>query len=306
MDMRHLELFCRIVDRRSFSLAAEDLHITQPAASQQVRSLERELKTTLLDRSSRRVGPTDAGQVLYRYAREILALHELACTEILDLEELVSGHVVLGASTGPGEHLMPALLTRFRGLYPGVRVSMSVDATQHVIERVVSREFELGAVGAPTAQPDLVAEPFAHDEVVLVCGPAHPWAGREAVSLDELASAALIVQQYGAGIRAVVDDHLRAAGLPPERLTVVAEMGLMESAKQAAIAGGGVTFVSGWAIGPELEHGALAIVPVDGLDIRRDFYVVRSRSRVLSRAAEALLAYLREQYEAVLPGPRPR
>jgi DNA-binding transcriptional LysR family regulator len=304
MDMRHLDLFCRIVDRRSFSLAAEDLHITQPAASQLVRSLEKELKTTLLDRSSRRVEPTDAGQVLYRYAREILALNERACTEILDLEELVSGHVVMGASTGPGEHLMPALLTRFRALYPGVRVAMNVDATQHVIGRVVSREFELGAVGAPTTHPDLVAEPFAHDEVVLVCAPSHPWAKRGGVSLAEVAVEPLIVQQRGAGIRAVVEDHLRAAGVPVEELNIVAEMGLMESAKQAAMAGGGVTFVSGWAIGAELEHGSLAMVAVDGLEIRRDFYSIRSRTRVLSRAAGALLEFLGEQYEATAPGAR--
>ena len=102
MDIRQLRLFCRIVDRHSFSLAADELHITQPAASQQVRSLEREMKTTLLDRSRRTVTPTDAGQILYRYGREILDLHERACTEILDLGELVAGNVVVGASTGPG------------------------------------------------------------------------------------------------------------------------------------------------------------------------------------------------------------
>lgn len=301
MDIRQLRLFCRIVERRSFSLAAEDLHITQPAASQQVRSLERELKTTLLDRSSRRVVPTDAGQVLYRYAREILDLHERACTEILDLGELVAGKVVVGASTGPGEHVLPALLTRFRALYPGVRVSLHVDDTHEVIERVVAREFELGAVGAPTHRPDLVVEPLVRDEVVLVCSPSHPWAQRDSVTLDELVAEPQIVQQQGAGIRAVVEDHLRAAGVRPERLTVAAEMGLMESAKQAAIAGGGVTFLSRWAIGPELEHGTLVVVRVDDLEIRRDFHTVRSRTRVLSRAAEALLAFFRDQYETTPP-----
>lgn len=304
MDIRQLRLFCRIVDRHSFSLAAEDLHITQPAASQQVRSLERELRTTLLDRSSRRVVPTDAGQVLYRYAREILDLHERACTEILDLGELVAGKVVVGASTGPGEHVLPALLTRFRELYPGVRVSLHVDDTQQVIERVVAREFELGAVGAPTHRPDLVVEPLVRDEVVLVCSPTHPWAQRHGVTLDELVAEPQIVQQQGAGIRAVVEDHLRAAGVRPERLAIAAEMGLMESAKQAAIAGGGVTFVSRWAIGPELEHGTLVVVPIRDFEIRRDFHTVRSRTRVLSRAAEALLAFFREQYDAT-PPPRP-
>jgi DNA-binding transcriptional LysR family regulator len=298
MDIRQLRLFCRIIERHSFSLAAEELHITQPAASQQVRSLERELKTTLLDRSRRTVVPTDAGQVLYRYAREILALHERACTEIADLGDLVSGKVVVGASTGPGEHVLPGMLTRFRELYPGVEVALHVDDTHEVVERVLTREFELGAVGAPTRRPDLVAEPLARDEVVLVCNPGHPWAERETVSLDELAAEPHVVQQHGAGIRVVVEDHLRAMGLPPNRLNIVMEMGLMESAKQAAIAGGGVTFLSRWAIGPELEHRTLAAVKVDGLEIRRDFYTVRSKTRVLSRAAEALLAFFRERYAA--------
>lgn len=298
MDIRQLRLFCRIVDRHSFSLAADELGITQPAASQQVRSLEREFKTTLLDRSRRTVVPTDSGQVLYRYAREILSLDERARTEIGDLGDLVAGTVVVGASTGPGEHVLPAMLTHFKELYPGVEVSLHVDDTQEVVERVLAREFELGAVGAPTCRPDLVAEPLARDQVVLVCAPGHPWASRPSVSLDELGREPQIVQQHGAGIRAVVEEHLSRAGLPPDRLNIVMEMGLMESAKQAAIAGGGVTFMSRWAIGPELEHGTLALVPVDGLDIRRDFYTVRSKTRVLSRAAEALLAYFREQYAA--------
>ncbi len=296
MDVRQLRLFSRIVERHSFSLAADELHITQPAASQQVRSLERELKTTLLDRSRRTVVPTDSGQVLYRYAREILSLHERACTEIADLGDLVAGKVVIGASTGPGEHVLPGMLTRFRGLYPGVEVALHVDDTQEVVERVLTREFELGAVGALSRRPDLVAEPLARDEVVLVCNPGHAWAAGATVSLDELAREPQIVQQRGAGIRAVVEDHLRRVGLPPERMNVVMEMGLMESAKQAAIAGGGVTFVSRWAIGPELEHGTLVAVRIDGLEIRRDFYTVRSKTRVLSRAAEALLAFFRERY----------
>src|SRR5674476_719636 len=175
MDIRQIRLFCRIVDRRSFSLAADEMHITQPAASQQIRSLERELKTTLLDRSRRTVVPTDSGQVLYRYGREILDLHERSCTEILDLSELVKGRVMVGASTGPGEHVLPAMLTQFKEEYPGVSISLHVDDTHAVLERVLAREFEIGAVGAVTPRPARVAEPLARDEIVLVCSPSHPW-----------------------------------------------------------------------------------------------------------------------------------
>ena len=123
--------------------------------------------------------PTDAGQVLYRYGREILDLDERARTEILDLGELVAGRVVVGASTGPGEHVLPAMLTQFKAEFPGVTIALAVDDTHAVIERVLSREFELGAVGAVTPRPELVAEPLARDELVLACARAHPWASRE-------------------------------------------------------------------------------------------------------------------------------
>jgi DNA-binding transcriptional LysR family regulator len=298
MDIRQIRLFCRIVDRRSFSLAADEMHITQPAASQQIRSLERELKTTLLDRSRRTVVPTDSGQVLYRYGREILDLHERAGTEIRDLGELVAGRVVVGASTGPGEHVLPGMLTQFKVSFPGVAISLHVDDTHAVLERVLAREFEIGAVGAVSPRPELVAEPLARDEIVLVCGPAHRWASGEAVTLAELAAEPQLMQQRGAGVRIVVEDHLRRAGIQPEDLNVVMEIGLMESAKQAAIAGGGVTFLSRWAIGPEVDHGTLRIVPIEDFRILRDFYSVHSKTRVLSRAAEALLAFFREQYAA--------
>ena len=260
MDIRQLRLFCSIVDRHSFSLAADEMHITQPAASQQVRSLERELKTTLLDRSRRTVVPTDAGQVLYRYAREILDLHERALTEILDLGELVAGRVVVGASTGPGEHVLPAMLTRFKELYPGVDISLHVDDTHQVVERVLSREFEIGAVGAPTHRPELVVEPLVRDEVLLVCNPTHAWAQRDSVTLQELAREPQVVQQQGAGIRTVVEDHLRGAGVPPERLQRRHGDGPHGVGQAGCIAGGGVTFLSRWAIGPELDHGMLRTV----------------------------------------------
>jgi len=190
------------------------------------------------------------------------------------------------------------MLTRFKAEFPGVSIALHVDDTHTVVERVLAREFEIGAVGAVPSRADLIVEPLARDEIVLVCGAVHPWAARAGVTLDEVVLEPQIVQQQGAGVRSVVDAHLRARGLRPEKMNVVMEMGLMESAKQAAIAGGGVTFVSRWAIGPEVEYGSLVVVPIDGMHILRDFSTVRSKTRVLTRAAEALLAFFREEYAA--------
>lgn len=296
-DIRQLRLFCLIVERGSFSQAAADLGISQPAASQQVRALERELDTVLLDRSSRVIAPTDAGRVLFRHAREIVEHHDRARMEMSDLRELLSGAIVLGASSGPGEHVLPGLLARFKRQHPGVGLTLHIDDTHAVAERVAAREFEIGAIGAPVQRPDLILEPLACDKIVLACGPGHRWFGRHDISLDELMSEPHIVQQRGAGLRSVVEERLRLAGARPEDLPVTMEIGLMESAKQAAIAGAGVTFLSHWAVAGEVKQGRLCTIDVAGLDLTRELYTVRSRVRVLSRAATVLLEFFQTERE---------
>ena len=297
MDVRQLKLFCRIVERRSFSLAADDMHITQPAASLQVRSLEREFKTKLLDRSSREIVPTDSGEVLYRHARDMLELEERARTEIGNLGEIIGGRLAVGSSTGPGEHILPELIARFHEAHPMVGITLYVAGTHEIIERVLKREFEVGVVGALAHQRELVVKPLARDEIVLVCRPDHPWTRLPDIALADILTEPHIIQQRGAGVRSVVEEHLRARSIRPESLNVALEMGLNESAKQAVVAGGGVTFLSRFTIRAELEHGTLAVVPVRDLKIERDFYFIHSRHKVLSKAAEAFLAFLGEQYD---------
>jgi DNA-binding transcriptional LysR family regulator len=295
MDLRSLRLFCRVVELKSFSLAAEEMHITQPAASQQVRTLERQLGTVLIDRSSREVLPTDAGNVLHVRARQMLELQEQALMELGNLDQLHGGGVAVGASTGPGEHILPRLIMGFRERYSEVRVSLRVADTHEVIEEVLGRRLEVGVVGAPSSRDDLTVRPLARDEIVFVCAPGHPWAGRQDVTLDELRREPLVVQQEGAGIRAVFAEHLRKRGLRESDLTVAFEMGLMESAKQAVMAGAGVTYVSKFAVATETANGTLAVIRLADFRIERDFTYVHLRRRVLSRAAVAFLAYLEEQ-----------
>jgi DNA-binding transcriptional LysR family regulator len=297
MDLRHLRLFCEIVDQRSFSLGAEYMHITQPAASLQVRSLERELGVQLLDRSGRDVATTDAGEVLYRYAKQIVDLDDQARIEIMDLSELMGGRVTIGASTGPGEHLLPGLIAEFKRDHPGVAVSLRVTDSHEVVDLVLARELELGVVGAVTSHRDLAVAPFARDEILLVCAPTHPWAARDDVSFEEFLREPLIVQQQGAGIRAVVEAALREHGVRPAELNVFLELGLNESVKHAVMAGAGVTYLSKFAVRSEVAQGRLATVRVREFRLERDFSVVHARSRTLSKAVAAFLAFLAAQYE---------
>src|SRR5256885_7864621 len=275
MDTRQLAAFCAVVERQSFSQAAERLGVTQPAVSQQVRALEERLGKRLLDRSGRRVEPTEAGLALYRGAQRLLSLEGQLLDE-LDAAAggELGGTLQVGASTGPGSTVVPVLLCEFQKNNPGVSVSLSISDTQSVVERVAERELELGVVGAARRHRGVTFEPFFRDDVVLAVPGGHRFAGKE-VSLEELRSEPLVLMQEGAGVRQVIEEELRAAGVRLRDLDVRLELGLQESVRSAALAGYGITFISRAAVEAELEAGTLALARVEGLVARRQIFVAR-------------------------------
>src|SRR6266513_2601661 len=180
MDTRQLAAFCAVVERRSFSQAAEQLGVTQPAVSLQIRSLEKRLGLQLLDRSGRRVEPTDAGRRLYRSAHKLLAMEEQLLAELgEEAEGELGGRLELGASTGPGGTVMPVVLAEFQQLHPGVHIALSVSDTQRVVD-------------AARRHRGVVFEPFFRDEVVLAVPAGHRFADRP-VTLDELQNEPLVL-----------------------------------------------------------------------------------------------------------------
>jgi DNA-binding transcriptional LysR family regulator len=295
MDTRQLAAFCAVVERRSFSQAADQLGVSQPAVSLQIRSLEQRLGQQLLDRSGRRVEPTEAGARLYRGAQRLLALEQQLLAELGEQAEgELAGRLEIGASTGPGGSVLPRLLGEFRRLQPRVQVALTVSDTHTVVEQVARREVELGVVGAAVRQRGVVFEPFYRDEVVLAVPAGHRRAGAS-LTLEELKAEPLVLMQEGAGIRQIIDDELRGLGLRLRDLNVGLELGLQESARAAVLAGFGATFISRIAIENDLAAGTLAVVRVEGLEPAREVQLVRASGRAETRAARAFVAYAREQ-----------
>jgi DNA-binding transcriptional LysR family regulator len=294
MDTRQLQAFCAVVEKKSFSQAAEQLGVTQPAVSLQVRALEQRLGQSLLDRSGRRVEPTEVGRRLYRSAQRMLALEEQLLDEVSAGDGRLTGTLAIGASTGPGAHLVPLLLCDFQREHPDLRVALSIWDTQTVIDRVVDRQLELGVVGALRRHRSLEFEPLVRDEIVLAVPPGHDAAGGT-ISLAALKEETLIVMQEGAGVRQVVEEELRRAGLRLRGVEVKLELGLQESVKSAVAAGYGVAFISRTAIEGELAAGRLAAVHVEGVEPARQIYIVRARGRSATRAAEAFLSFAKER-----------
>jgi DNA-binding transcriptional LysR family regulator len=293
MDTRQLAAFCAVVERASFSQAAEQLGVTQPAVSLQIRSLEKRLGLQLLDRSGRRVEPTDAGRRLYRSALRLLAQEEQLLAELgEETEGELTGRLELGASTGPGGTVLPVVLCEFQQRHPQVHVALTVSDTQRIVDQVARRELELGVVGAARRQRGVVFETFFRDEVVLAVPRAHRFADR-VVTVDELREEPMILMQEGAGVRQVIDDELRAVGLRLRDLDVRLELGLQESARSAVLAGYGITFISRSAIEADVASGTLAIGRVEGLDPSRDIQLVRSAGRAETRVGQAFVDFAR-------------
>src|SRR3954469_9803867 len=296
MDTRQLAAFCAVVERRSFSQAAERLGVTQPAVSLQVRALEKRLGVQLLDRSGRRVEPTEAGLRLYRGAQRMLQLEEQLLEELVQPEGPLQGTLAIGASTGPAAIVLPLLLCEFQRANPELRVALSVSDTQSVVDLVSERRLELGIVGAARRHRAVTFEPFFRDEVILVTPPGHPFAGKT-VALDDLAGGPLILMQQGAGVRQMVEDELRKGGRKTRDLDTPLELGLQESVRSAVQGGFGVGFISRRAVESDLASGTLAEARVRGLALAREISIARAAGRAGSSAAQAFVAFARERLQ---------
>jgi DNA-binding transcriptional LysR family regulator len=295
MDTRQLRAFCIVVERRSFSQAAERLGVTQPAVSLQVRALEKRLGLQLLDRSGRRVEPTEAGMRLYRGAQRLLALENQLLADLgEEAEGELKGKLEIGASTGPGGSVLPVVLGEFQQLHPQVHVALTVSDTHTVVEQVGRRELELGVVGAGGRHRGVSFQPLYRDEVVLAVPADHQRAGKT-MTLEELKGEPLVLMQEGAGIRQMIDDELRELGLRLRDLNVRLELGLQESARAAVLAGFGATFISKIAIEGDLDAGTLAIARVQGLEPARDVQLARASGRAETRVAQEFVSFARER-----------
>jgi DNA-binding transcriptional LysR family regulator len=289
MNLHQLRTFESVARNRSFTRAAAELSLTQPAVSVQIRALEESLGAELFERLGRDVGLTQAGGFLLDYARRILALLEEARSAIDDLQGLRRGRVGVATVSTPGAYVLPALLGAFRERYPGIRVTLEVTNRAAVRRRLVDHEADLVIMGRPPEDVDHVAHPFLDNDLVVVAAPDHALAGKRRVPLATLAQEALVVREPGSGTRSAVEEYFQKNGVPHH---VGLEVGDTSGVKEAVAEGLGVSVLSRHALRMELALGRLAILDVQGFPLRRQWYVVRSPARRPSRAAAAFEDFL--------------
>jgi DNA-binding transcriptional LysR family regulator len=292
VDLRQLEVFAQVVDTRSFSRAAEALRLTQSTVSEHVRLLEEEVGARLFDRLGRATTPTRAGELLYGYARRILALRTEARQALDQFLGQIAGVLTVGASTIPGEYVLPQLIGRFREKFPQVSIALQISDSRGIVQAVLDGQVEMGVVGAPPNHRGLEAKEFMPDELVVAVPPGHPWFGRRHATLEDLKSEPLVVREAGSGSREALEHALADVGTSLSGMRVIAEMGSTGAIKQAVKSGVGLSIISKRAVEDECQHGLLWCVKLQDLRFTRSFYLVTHASRSRSPLCQAFLAFL--------------
>ena len=286
MELRHLTYFVAVAQKLNFSRAADELHVAQPAISQQIRVLENELGVQLFDRAGKRVSLTRAGEVLLPHAHHILAEVETARNEVRDLSQLNRGTASLGAPPTVSSHLLPGRLTRFRRRYPGLEVTLREAGTESLIQMVEDSQLDLAIVVSDDLPPVVEAAPMMEEKYVLAVGLLHSLSKQSAVRLADLSGEAFILFPEGYKLREVTLTACKRAGFEPK---VALDGGAMQSALEFVAAGLGVALV------PQLAlEGAEGIrgLTISDQDLHRQLGLVWRRDRYLSAAAQALRDFL--------------
>jgi DNA-binding transcriptional LysR family regulator len=297
MADRRLQVFYTVARQLSFTKAAEQLFMTQPAVTFQVKQLEEHFNARLFERSHARIALTPTGQLVLEYAERILGLSEEMDKRVSELTGAISGPLLLGASTTIAEFILPRVLGEFKARHPQVQTHMTVANSEIIESRVADYTIDLGLIESPSRLPSLHTEVCCDDELVMICAPGYKLAGLKSVTPRQFAGEPYISRESGSGTRQFSDNYFRQAGIAPEDFNIVMELGSPEAIKGVVETGIGVAIISRSTVAKDLRLGSLVAIPLEPRLIRVLSLVSpreKFRSRLLSTFAEFATRKMRE------------
>ncbi|MBO8169205.1 MAG: LysR family transcriptional regulator [Thermoanaerobacteraceae bacterium] len=295
MDFKQLQSFVAVVKLRSFSKAAESLYLTQPTISGHIQALEQELGTVLINRNSnKQVSPTRAGEILFQYAVDILNKRENALFSLSKFKGKIEGILEISASTIPEQYFLPDILSKFNKKYPDVQYNLMKYDSQEVIDKILSGEIDFGFVGFKKELNQLDYIEITEDSIVLIAPDQGKYSNMDTIPASFLAGEKFIMREKGSGTRKVLEKALAKHNIPLDSLNVVAFIENTQTIKECVRKGLGLTFISEKAVAEELAGKVFKILNIEGLEIRRQFYFVYHKTRVLSPLAQTFKEFVLE------------
>lgn len=293
MKLDALHVFLLVAEYEHVTRAAEELALTQPAVTRIIHGLEQEAGLPLFERQGRRIALTNAGRIVQAYARRIIALERELEESLASMRDVEAGEVTISASKTTGVYLLPPIIARFRKLHPRISLNLWIHNSHGVTEQVLDWRADIGLVeGDITAlPPELAVEVITSDELVLVIAPKHHWSAFSTVTPEMLGESELILREQGSGTREVIERALQQQGVQVSPLLTVPEN---ETIKQLVMRGTGAAILPAVVVQREIMTLDLLRVPITGIDLHREFSLVRRQDKQLSQAAQAFCTLLRQ------------
>ena len=295
-----ISVFRAVAHHLNFSRAAEELLLTQPAVTQQIKALEEELGVPLFDRGGGRISLTPGGAALLPFAEKLRTLGEQALAAVANAYGQQAGELNLGASQTIAQYLLPKFMAGFLQINPKVRITTRSGNTDQMLSALISGEIQLALLEGPEQRKDVHIEPFMEDHMVLVVPSSHEWAGQK-ITLDDLKSQPLLTREFGSGSRRIVEQALAAAGLKSKDLSIRIELDSTEGLLNAVEAGLGVTFVSRWAVRNQLALGTLKLCQIEGLKLSRSLSLAYPAGPEPAGSVGAFRTFLLSHAAATVP-----
>jgi DNA-binding transcriptional LysR family regulator len=299
MDIRQLESFVKVVENNSFSKAGEQLHLTQPTISSHITALEHDLNINLIVRTTRETYPSEAGKLLYGYAKQILALRDEAAHAMENFARDMKGTITVAASTIPGQYYLPKMIQSFHQLYPDIKFDLRMLDSAEVVEQVVSHNAEVGFTGTPSNSSKCLFREFANDRLVVIT-PNEPRFRQYLANgfpVRELMNETFISREPGSGTRKETERFLQEMGITPETLRIAAEVRSTESVKQLVSEGMGVAVLSRSACEDYCHFEKVLAFNFSSVSLRRKLYLVKHKTSILSPIAQVFYDYAKTFYK---------
>jgi DNA-binding transcriptional LysR family regulator len=286
MNFNQLRTFYAVARKKSFTMAARELFLTQPAVTIQIQKMEADYGTKLFDRVGKKIFLTEAGKILYSYAEKILTLLTQAEEALIDVKELKSGKLSIGASATVGSYYLPKLFEVFGKKYPTIEIQMNVTNSYTVVEDVLAFRNDLGFVSRLHHRERLVVIPFLEEELVLIVPPDHPLAHKEEVLLEDLTGQPFISREVGSATRELLEERVGREGVS---MKVVMDLASNEAIKRAVEDGLGISFISKYVVKKEVDQGLLRMFTLADERILRRFFIIYHEDKYLSNTLRAFL-----------------
>ncbi|MGS2779631.1 LysR family transcriptional regulator [Robertmurraya sp. GLU-23] len=292
MNLESLKMFCHVVDEGSITKAAKIGFVSQPAVTRQIHQLEELYGTHLFDRVDGKLKLSEAGKVLYPYAKEIIEYTQKSFDAVHELTGRAETILNVGTSLTIGEYLLPDILGNFSKIYPNIKFSITVKNTPEILSKLEHNDIDIALVEGAVSNKDLITEKFADDELVLIAPANHRWAKRERISIRELSEEKVLWRESDSGTRHIVEDALNKFGVL-EHINHSMELGSTQSIKSAVEAELGISILPKLTVLRELKYGVLREVKIEDFQLLRDLWLVQRNHRFPKTGLNKFVEHIR-------------